>query len=449
METCSGCHGADMRGGKAPSLLGREWKHGGDDAALERSIREGYPESGMPAFRETLNPAEVHGLIALMRETGTRTTDPLGALADGLPLEPQRSEEHAYRFETVVEGLEVPWSFVFLPDGRILVTERAGRLRVIEGGRLAPEPVRGTPPVVARQESGLMAVAVDPDYARNGWVYLTFSDPGPQGSSMNKIVRGRLRDGAWIDQQTVFALDPTQYPRSYVLYGGRLVFQGEYLFFGIGERGMEEGTTGKAQDLRSPFGKIHRVYRDGRIPADNPFGRTRDAWPSIWAVGVRNPQGLTIDRATGNLWETEHGPRGGDELNHIRVGRNYGWPLITYGINYDGTPVSDRTAAPGLEQPVINWTPSIAVSAIEFYDGDRFPRWRGQLFVGSLAQQKLLRVVLEGDRVVHREELFRGLGRIRDIKTAPDGSLYVAFERVGKPGRLVRLVAVKEQRRKD
>lgn len=439
-EFCGGCHGPAMDGGKGPSLADGNWRHGGDEESLRRSILEGYPAAGMPAFRAAINDAEALALITFIRETATRRADPQPKEEAPLPTGVQRSEEHAFRFERVAEGLDVPWSFTFLPDGSMLVTERVGRLRVIRNGKLEREPVRGVPEVIVRDEAGLMSVAADPDYATTGWIYLTFSDPGDvDGTAMNKIIRGKLRDGALVEQETIFSLPREQYPKSYVLFGGRLAFQGEYLFFSIGERGMEEGTTGQAQDLARPNGKIHRVFRDGRVPPDNPFVDRPGAWKSIWAYGVRNPQGLAFDRR-GELWETEHGPRGGDELNHIRRGRNYGWPIATHGMNYDGTAVSDKKTAPGMEDPVIDWTPSIAASEIEFYRGDKFPKWKDQLFVGSLAQQKFLRVVLEGDRVAHCEEVFKHLGRVRDIKTGPDGFLYVALELIGKPGRIVRLV---------
>jgi len=441
-DFCSGCHGAQMEGGKAESLLDNVWRHGGDHASLMRSIREGYPELGMPAFGATINDAEANGLIAYIHEMATRNVEPRVGEEKSLPEGVQHSEEHAYRIESVAEGLDVPWSLTFLPDRRILVTERVGRLRVIENGRLNPEPIGGVPRVVVRDEAGLMSVVADPDFAHDPWVYLTLSDPGEGETAMTKLVRGRLRDGQLTDLQTIFSIPRERYPKGYVLFGSRIAFQGEYLFFSVGERGMEEGTTGQAQNLAVPNGKIHRIFHDGRIPPDNPFVDRPGAFPSIWAYGVRNPQGLAIDPRNGELWETEHGPRGGDELNHIQRGRNYGWPVITYGMNYDGTPVAAKTHAPGMEQPMINWTPSIAVSEIEFYTGDRFPRWRNNLFIGSLAQQKFLRVVIDGDRVVHREEIFHGLGRVRDIKTGPDGCIYIALELIGKLGRIVRLVPV-------
>jgi glucose/arabinose dehydrogenase len=439
-DFCSGCHGEKMEGGKGPALIGGAWKHGGDDASLRRSIRQGYPEAEMPAFGKTINEAETRALIAYIHEMTTRSVDPQPREEQPLPVGIQHSEDYAYRIEPVAAGLDVPWSMAFLPDGRMLVTERVGRLRVIDHGKLQPEPIRDVPPVVVRDEAGLMSVVADPDFAQNGWIYLSLSDPGPDDSAMTKIVRGRLRDGAFVDQQTVFAIPRAQYQRNYVLFGGRMVFQGDYLFFSVGERGMHDGITGQAQDLTRPNGKIHRVFRDGHVPPDNPFVHQAGAFASIWAYGMRNPQGLAIDPRNGALWETEHGPRGGDELNRVRRGRNYGWPVITYGMNYDGTPVSAKTAQRGMEQPVLYWTPSIATSEIEFYRGDRFPKWKNNLFLGSLGQQKFLRLVVEGDRVVHREEVFHGLGRVRDIKTGPDGLLYVALELIGKPGRIVRLV---------
>lgn len=440
-EACSGCHGIRMEGGKGGSLIDGRWKHGERDADLQRTIREGLPRAGMPAFGATLSEAELTALIAYIREVATRSADPQPREEQSLPTGILRSEEHAFRIESVAEGFEVPWSLAFLPDGRMLVTERVGRLRVIHpDGRLDPEPVRGIPRVLVRDEAGLMSAVAHPDQANNGWVYLSFSDIGPDETSMTRIVRGRLCEGQWVDQEDVFSVPVSDYQASSVLFGGRLAFAGEYLFFSVGERGMEEGTTGKAQDLTAPTGKIHRVFHDGCVPPDNPFAGTPGHFGSIWAYGVRNPQGLAVDPRDGALWETEHGPRGGDELNRIRRGANYGWPVITYGMNYNGTPISDKTAAPGMEQPAINWTPSIAVSQIEFYSGDRFPQWHGHLFVGSLAHQKFLRVVVDGDRIVHREEVFSRLGRVRDIKTGPDGLIYLALELIGKPGRIVRLV---------
>jgi glucose/arabinose dehydrogenase len=443
-QYCADCHGDNLAGSKGPTLISGTWKHGGSYASLRRTIQEGWPEFGMPAFKATLNEAETQALINYLRESATRAVDPAPNEERPLPVGIQHSEKHDYRIEPVVEGLDVPWSLAFLPDGRILVTERVGRLRVIDHGQLLPEPVAGVPRVVVRDEAGLMSVVADPDFAHSRWIYLSYSDPGDGDTAMTKIIRAQLRGNRLVNQQTIFALPREKYPKGYVLFGCRMVFQGDYLFFSVGVRGMEDTVSMNAQDVTVPNGKIHRVYRDGRVPKDNPFVKTPGAWPSIWAYGNRNPQGLALDPRNGELWETEHGPRGGDELNHIQRGRNYGWPVITYGINYDGTPISDKTRAPGMEQPVINWTPSIAVSEIEFYIGNKFPNWKNNLFIGSLAQQKFLRVVLDGDKVVHREEVFHGLGRVRDIKTGPDGDIYIALELIGKLGRIVRLVPAEE-----
>ncbi|MBS0632106.1 MAG: PQQ-dependent sugar dehydrogenase [Verrucomicrobia bacterium] len=440
-QLCANCHGAQLEGAKAPSLRTDQLKHGRDDEAMLRGIRDGYPSNGMPAFAKTFSEAELRGMVAYLHEAATRAVDPHLQASHPLPTGTQHSEEHAYRIEAVAEGLLVPWSISFLPDGGILVTEREGRLRLIENGKLKPEPITGVPKVAVRDEAGLMSVVADPDFARDPWVYLSFSDPGDEeGTAMTKLIRARLRGNALVDQQTIFALPREQYQKSYVLFGSRLVFQGDYLFFSVGVRGMETDVSLHAQDLTVPMGKIHRVFRDGRIPPDNPFVDQPGAWPSIWARGVRNPQGLAVDPRTGHLWESEHGPRGGDELNVIKRGANYGWPLVTYGINYDGTPISDKTEAPGMEPPVKHWTPSIATSEIEFYTGDRFPQWKNNLFLGSLAEQTLYRFVIDNDQVTHEEILFKNIGRIRDIKTGPDGLIYIALERVGRPGAVIRLV---------
>ena len=434
---CANCHGAKLEGGKGVALAGVKLKHGDTVEAVLRSIQEGFPLSGMPGFRATFSAADANALAIYVREFAARITHP----SKNLPIDPAEihlSKHHRFRIETVVDdGLQVPWSFAFLPDGRILLTERAGRLRLIEKGRLLPAPVENIPAVIERDEAGLMAVALAPDYAQSGWIYLSFSDPGPPETAMTKIVRGKLRANRFEEIETIFSLPPAHYPRGYVLFGGRMVFADGHLFFSIGERGQ----TGEAQNPASPLGKIHRVKPDGGIPGDNPFAGTPGAWPSLWALGVRNPHGLALDPRNGDLWESEHGPRGGDELNVITAGKNYGWPVITYGMNYNGTPISDKTEAPDLEQPVKYWTPSIAASQVAFYTGDRFPAWKNSLFVGSLAQQRLIRFDLEHRTITHEEEIFQGLGRIRDLQTGPDGLLYVLLEQIGgASGRLVRLV---------
>lgn len=447
-ELCARCHGPNLEGGKGGGLVDRAWRHGKDEPSLVRSILEGTPAEGMPAFASSVSAEEAGALAVFVREAGGRKSQPVPASDQPFPEGVIATELHGFRVETVAEGIEVPWSMTFLPGDRILVTERGGRLRLVERGRLRPALVGGLPPVATGDEAGLLSVVAHPDFAANGWVYLSYCDPGPDDTAMLKIVRARLRDWTLEEHETIFAFPRERYQPGRILFGGRLAFSGAHLFFSVGVRGTVEGRAGTpAQDVSAAQGKIHRVYHDGRVPEDNPFRGQPGAIESIWALGVRNPQGLAIDPRDGGLWETEHGPRGGDELNRIERGRNYGWPTVTHGMNYDGTPIAERSEAPGMESPVVDWTPSIAVSQIEFYSGGTFSRWRNDLLVGSLATQLFLRLRVQDGRVVHREEIFRNHGRIRDIKTGPDGLIYLAIELVGKPGKIVRLVPAEGERR--
>lgn len=432
-EYCASCHGQNLQGGLGGSLVDGSWRHGADDDNVARVIRDGAVENGMPGFGGVLSEAQTRSLVVYIREMAAQAAERQTIFNRPTPAAVVRSEVHAYRLEPVAEGLEIPWSLAFLPDGRLLVTERDGRLRVVEHGRLHRAPVAGTPAVWAQGQGGLLAVAPHPDYATNGWIYLAYSDPGPGGTAMTAIVRGRIRDGRWTEQQDIFRAPHALYRRGGVHFGCRLVFQDGYLFFTIGDRGAQN----EAQDLSRPNGKVHRVHDDGRVPADNPFVRTAGALPTIWTYGNRNPQGLALHPATGELWETEHGPRGGDELNVIRPGRNYGWPVITHGMNYNGTPITALTAQEGMEQPVLHWTPSIAVGDMVFYPGEAFPRWKHHLFVTTLAPEELRRLVIKDGRVTHEEVIFKGIGRVRAIIAGPDGSLYLGLE---GPGRIVRLV---------
>jgi aldose sugar dehydrogenase len=425
-DTCAGCHGADLSGGSASGLIYGKWRFGGTDANVTSSIHDGHAEAGMPAMRQTLSNAEIRALVIYIREKEAayqrdHTTFNKPSLGTTV-----RSEKELFKLEPVVEtGLSEPWSIAFLPDGRALVTERPGRLRILEGGRLLPEPIRGIPTVFGG-EGGLLDVAVHPHYARPGsdWIYLTYGSKSQDGLAMTAVIRGRLRDGEFIDQQQIFMADPSLFRPGGQRFGSRLLFDGKgHLFFSIGDR----AAPGDEQDLSRPNGKLHRVYDDGRIPPDNPFVGRPGAMPSIWSYGHRNPQGIAFSPVTGELWESEHGPRGGDELNIIQQGHNYGWPLITYGINYDGTPITDHTGQAGMDQPVTDWVPSIATSAIAFYTGDRFPEWKDNLFLGSLAAEELRRIELNGQTVTHQEILFKGIGRVRDVVNGPDGYLYIVF----------------------
>jgi aldose sugar dehydrogenase len=432
-ESCAACHGEQMQGGLGSNLVDDLWKHGADDENIARVIRDGAAENGMPGFGSTLDPAQVRALVVYIREMGAQAERSQRVFNQPSTTTVSRVEEHAFRLEVITDQLEVPWSMAFLPNGNMLVTEREGRLRVIENGVLQANPVTGTPEVWAKGQGGLLAVAVHPEYATNGWIYLAYSDPGRDGTAMTAIVRGRLQNVKWTDQQDVFRVPAALYKRGGVHFGCRLVFHDGYLYFTHGERGSSED----AQNLTRPNGKVHRIHDDGRVPTDNPFVGQRGAFPTIWTYGNRNPQGLALRPGTDELWETEHGPRGGDELNVIRPGRNYGWPIITYGMNYNGTPITGLTAKEGMEQPVIHWTPSIAVGDMAFYDGTAFPRWAGNLLVTSLAAQELRRLVIEDGHVTHQEIIFKGIGRVRSVTVGPDGFVYLGLE---APGRIVRLV---------
>ncbi len=352
-----------------------------------------------------------------------------------------RSEEADFRIETVAEGLNSPWGMVKLPDGRFLVTERPGRLRIIENGVLLPEPVEGIPEVWAVGQGGLLDIRLHPDHTRNGWIYLAFSKPSEKGA-LTSVIRGRLKGNRFVDVETIFDPPPEEASKAAIHFGCRIVFDDKgHVFFSIGDRGDVTTPANQAQRLDNVKGKIHRLMDDGSIPADNPFVTTDGARPSIWSYGNRNPQGLAVQPGTGLLWESEHGPRGGDELNIIQKGKNYGWPTVTAGINYNGSPITERTSAPGMENPVKQWTPSPAVCGMAFYTGNAFPRWKGNLFVTALAHAKLFRLKLNGSAVEHQEELLANTGRVRDVRCFDDGHLYVIYDQ----GKIVRLVPTKQE----
>ncbi len=436
-EKCASCHGAEMQGGSASSLVDGNWRYGGDDESIANSIRAGHPQAGMPAMGNDFDAPEIRGLVIYIRERAANfKTDhaKFNAPVPGTTI--VHTENASFKLDPVMEtGLDTPWAMAFLPDGRLLVTERPGRLRIIENGKLLPEPVQGIPAVYGG-EGGLLDVVLHPNYSSpgNDWIYLSYGDKSPGGLAMTAVIRGRLRNGALVDQQPIFKADDSQYRAGGQRFGSRLLFDNQgHLFFSVGDRAC----PGDEQDLTQPNGKVHRVNADGTIPKDNPFVNTPGAMPSIWTYGNRNAQGLTFNPLTGQLWEAEHGPRGGDELNILRPGHNYGWPVITYGMNYDGTPMTDHLAHPGMDQPVTYWVPSIATSPLTFYTGNRFPQWKNNLFLGSLAAQELLRIVVEGEKVTHQEILFKGIGRVRDVVNGPDGYLYVILN---QPDRIERII---------
>ncbi|MGC8743156.1 MAG: PQQ-dependent sugar dehydrogenase [Verrucomicrobiia bacterium] len=438
-DNCASCHGANLEGGAGESLIDGKWKYGSSDEDIAKIIRDGKEEEGMPPMKNALSESEIRAMVIYIREKETQA-----ALKKSPPPKPAaeqvvKSEKHNFRIRTVCEGIATPWAIAFLPDedNKMLVTELAGRLRIVDKNGNISAPVENTPKVRAEGQGGLMDVALHPGYRTNRWVYLSYSERGTNNLGNNVgltvIVRGHIKDGKWTDEQTIFRASPEFYRPGGIHFGSRIVFDNNgHVFFSIGER----GTMQHAQDITRPNGKVHRLFDDGRVPPDNPFVNVPNAIPSIWSYGHRNPQGLDFNPLTGELWETEHGPRGGDELNLIEKGKNYGWPIITYGMNYDGSPITHLTHKEGLEQPVFYWTPSIAVCGIGFYRGYRFPKWKNNLFVASLAKEELWRLEIEAHRVAHSEILFKGIGRIRSVVTAPDGNLYLAMN---NPDRIIKL----------
>ena len=348
-----------------------------------------------------------------------------GCAAQTAPVPPGdavTSDQATFRVELVTDGLEHPWGMAFLPDGDMLVTERPGSLRLVRDGVLDPTPIAGTPEVYARGQGGLLDVALDPGFAENDLVYLSYAGIDDDGRSSTRVARGRLLDGVLDEVEVIFRSNSAR--DGGVHWGSRLGFDAEgRLYVTVGERGNSD----TAQNLGRHGGSVIRIEPDGSVPDDNPFVGKSGALPEIYSYGHRNPQGLAIHPETGRIWTQEHGPRGGDEVNLIEAGANYGWPEISWGINYGGTPVgSGLREKDGMAQPAHFWDPSIAPSGMTFYDGDAFPDWQGDLFVGALKFQLIARLEMEGDKVVGEERLLEGeLGRIRDVRTGPDGLLYI------------------------
>lgn len=349
-----------------------------------------------------------------------------------------KSEKQAFRVVPLTQGLENPWSVAFLPDGRLLITERAGRLRIVNSDySLDPKPITGLPEIMASGQGGLFDVVLHPQYAKNGWIYFAYSAPGPGGMG-TALARGKLVGHQMTQVQVLFSMEGKT--RSTQHFGGRIVFDDAgFVYLTLGDR----GEMARAQQANDHAGSIIRLHDDGRIPKDNPFVNTVGTKPEKFTLGNRNVQGAALNPKTGEIWTHEHGPQGGDEINIIKSARNYGWPIITHGVNYGiGTKIGEGTAKAGLEQPLYVWTPSIAPSGMAFYKGDAFANWNTNLFVGALRAGALVRLELQGDKVVHEERLLQGsIGRIRDVRVGPDQYIYLLTDE--RAGGLYRLEPVK------
>ncbi|HPR32129.1 MAG TPA: PQQ-dependent sugar dehydrogenase [Prolixibacteraceae bacterium] len=424
---CAGCHGFNLE-----KFEHKDWMYGDSLNSVFESIKYGRIEMGMPGFEATFSDDEIRELADYTKKGIPQNRIQLGEKTDSAV---HSSELHRFRVDTLVSGLDVPWGLEFLPNGDLLLSERSGMLyRFTASKELIP--IRGLPEIFVKGQGGLMDLKLHPDYASNGWIYIAFSDvadePGESGGNTS-ILRARIQDDRLTDVQKIFNGNPDT-DKSYH-FGCKIDFDKKgYLYFGIGDRGERDVNP---QTLANANGKIHRIRDDGTIPDDNPFVAIDGACPSVYSFGHRNPQGIAVHPVTGDLWESEHGPKGGDELNRIKPGRNYGWPVISYGINYDGTRFTDLTEKEGMEQPVAYWDPSIAPCGMTFVTGSLFPRWQNNLLIGSLRFQYVERIELLRNRVVHREKLLEGIGRVRNVKISPEGLVYVAIE---QPGKIIRLL---------
>ena len=461
---CSSCHGVDLSGGRAKTLFDERIFNERTDEQLVEIIQGGMPEVGMPPFSGILSENQTRQMLVFLRDGAAQLAEspPFVPSLDGVEI---NSDKQSFTIELLVSGLDVPWALDFLPDDRKLVTERTGYLRIIDAdNNLLSEPVSGMPEAYVVQDGGYLDVAVDPDYENNGWVYVSYVEvmPGyvapeepeldrrgrPMNPPMNTVaMRGRINSSnEWVDEEVLFRAAEDMYTTSGAHFGSRFLFDDEgHLFFSLGDRGQSE----YAQDLSSPNGKIHRFYKDGSVPEDNPFVDVEGALASIWSYGHRNPQGLAWDPETGLMWESEHGPTGGDERNIIEPGKNYGWAVISNGLQ----PGIETSSAPGMEEPIAHYTPTIAPSGISFLsvDGEIYPQWDRSLFVSGLAGQQLRRLEIHGREVVEQEVLFNQFGRTREVMQGPYGYIYALIQNptgghVGTrlsavtPGVLVRLI---------
>ncbi len=351
----------------------------------------------------------------------------------------EKTIKETFKVETFIDGFDIPWGMAFLPNQNLIVSDRNGNLWQVDYNKKKKTQIVGVPNVRNKGQGGLLDVQVHPDFINNHYIYLGFTSylKKRKNKTFTSIVRARLKNNSLIDQKIIYKADDIYYSGVTVHYGTRIVFDKEgYLYFSIGDRGRRD----QAQLLDYPNGKIHRLHDDGSIPTNNPFIQEKNAIKSIWTYGNRNPQGLAIHPVSSIIFETEHGPKGGDELNILSSGNNYGWPEITYGKNYSGTTITKYTHKKGMEQPVIHWTPSIAVCGIDFYDGKLFKNWENNLLVSSLKFENLYRLEIKDNKVTEQEIVYRAGSRIRDVETGPEGFIYLALE---DPGRIVRFIPIK------
>lgn len=428
---CSSCHGEQMM-----AFADRKWKHGKERDSIYASIKYGYADAGMPSWEASFSDQEINNLVDYILK-GIENVERYGFQEATLESDTFETELVKFSLDTIASGLSNPWGMTFLPSGDLLVTEKSGELYKIDQNG-DKEMIMGTPKVMFKGQGGLLDVALHPDFENNKLLYLSYSDYKVEGGdtlSGTAVNRYNFEGNKLTSGQKIFEGHPYSTKRQH--YGSRLQFDQEgYLYFSVGDRGNRDENP---QSLESYCGKIHRINDDGSIPADNPFVGQEGKVASVYSYGHRNPQGVTMNPSTGKIWEHEHGPRGGDEVNIINKGLNYGWPKISYGINYDGTSFTDKLEADGMQQPVLYWVPSIAPSGMTFVNSDIYPDWKGDLLVGSLRFKYLNRCKIVGDKIVGEEIMMKNIGRVRNVKVGPKGYIYVAVER---PGFIYRLMPI-------
>lgn len=434
-EKCASCHGE-----RVEAFVDRKWKHGNTKTDLVKSITEGYNDFGMPAWGSVISDKEIAAVADLIVES-LKTVQQYDFSKEKKKFDGPalfKSNGMTVTLDTIATDLNSPWGFEQLPDNAYLITDRSGSLYHVDQNRNKTK-ITGTPEVVAEGQGGLLDITLHPKYAENGWVYLSYSKGKTENGkklATTAVVRGKIKDGQFVEQQDIFEALPYASTRHH--YGSRLVFDKKgYLFISVGDRGQEKVFP---QDITTAPGKIHRVHDDGSIPKDNPFASKQGAIGTIYTQGNRNPQGLVMDQNTGLIWEHEHGPRGGDELNLIKSGANYGWPVVCYGINYDGKPISPISKKEGIQDCATYWIPSIAPSGLAFVSGDKYPAWKGNLLVGSLRFSHINRCIMKDNKVVGQEKILLNIGRTRNVEMGRDGYIYVGVE---GPGTVYRLKPVK------
>ncbi len=421
---CAGCHGAQLQGNTAAKLIKTDWKYGRGRDAIFRNIKFGIPSTEMIRWGGALTDQDITAVVDYIISAQEVPPNAVRPIPEKLI-----TKDYVLKVEKLVTtNLHTPWGIEFVDTHRALITERTGAIRWMIDGKLDPHPIVGLPKTYAQNATGgYMDIALDPAYSKNGWVYFAFShtrgDPsGKDVEGMTKVVRGKITGHKWTNEQTLFEVPDSLKISGGNRWGGRLMFDKKgFLYFSIGDMAR----ANDSQNPGKPSGKVFRIYADGSIPNDNPYIGKKGAIPAIFSIGNRNVQGIAQHPVTGEIWATEHGPMGGDEVNILKNGANYGWPVITYGVDYDGSVVSKETKKEGMEQPVFQWTPSIAVCPAEFITSDLFPRWKNNLLVGALAFEEIRRLVIVDNKVTDQELILKGVGRVRDLKVGPDGALYV------------------------